>query len=133
MKRSINKAVAAVLDELRELSKPISTNREIAQVGSISDNSDDSIGKIIADPMAKEGKQGVVTVAGDMSLEPDVVESMQFDRSTSVKAETARYIALSRSATIAYSAVRGTPATCMHPAAMARRAALIDLQLAAAA
>ncbi|NIE82387.1 MULTISPECIES: chaperonin GroEL [unclassified Burkholderia] len=82
LKRGIDKAVAAVLDELRKLSKPISTNREIAQVGSISANSDESIGKIIADAMEKVGKEGVITVEDGKSLENelDVVEGMQFDR-----------------------------------------------------
>ncbi|KVT66483.1 molecular chaperone GroEL [Burkholderia ubonensis] len=82
LKRGIDKAVAAVLDELRKLSKPISTNREIAQVGSISANSDETIGKIIADAMEKVGKEGVVTVEDGKSLENelDVVEGMQFDR-----------------------------------------------------
>ncbi|KVV49481.1 molecular chaperone GroEL [Burkholderia ubonensis] len=82
LKRGIDKAVAAVLDELRKLSKPISTNREIAQVGSISANSDDTIGKIIADAMEKVGKEGVITVEDGKSLENelDVVEGMQFDR-----------------------------------------------------
>ncbi|MET3823642.1 chaperonin GroEL [Burkholderia sp. PvR073] len=82
LKRGIDKAVAAVLDELRKLSKPISTNREIAQVGSISANSDDAIGKIIADAMEKVGKEGVITVEDGKSLENelDVVEGMQFDR-----------------------------------------------------
>ncbi|MEX3896687.1 chaperonin GroEL [Paraburkholderia sp. JPY432] len=82
LKRGIDKAVAAVLDELRNLSKPISTNREIAQVGSISANSDEAIGKIIADAMEKVGKEGVITVEDGKSLdnELDVVEGMQFDR-----------------------------------------------------
>ena len=82
LKRGIDKAVAAVLDELRKLSKPISTNREIAQVGSISANSDEAIGKIIADAMEKVGKEGVITVEDGKSLENelDVVEGMQFDR-----------------------------------------------------
>ncbi|KVX96671.1 chaperonin GroEL [Burkholderia ubonensis] len=82
LKRGIDKAVAAVLDELRKLSKPISTNREIAQVGSISANSDETIGKIIADAMEKVGKEGVTTVEDGKSLENelDVVEGMQFDR-----------------------------------------------------
>ena len=82
LKRGIDKAVAAVLDELRKLSKPISTNKEIAQVGSISANSDESIGKIIADAMEKVGKEGVITVEDGKSLdnELDVVEGMQFDR-----------------------------------------------------
>ena len=82
LKRGIDKAVAAVLDELRNLSKPISTSREIAQVGSISANSDEAIGKIIADAMEKVGKEGVITVEDGKSLdnELDVVEGMQFDR-----------------------------------------------------
>ncbi|PYE14884.1 chaperonin GroEL [Paraburkholderia silvatlantica] len=82
LKRGIDKAVAAVLDELHKLSKPISTNREIAQVGSISANSDEAIGKIIAEAMEKVGKEGVITVEDGKSLENelDVVEGMQFDR-----------------------------------------------------
>ncbi len=82
LKRGIDKAVTAVLDELRNQSKPISTNREIAQVGSISANSDEAIGKIIADAMEKVGKEGVITVEDGKSLdnELDVVEGMQFDR-----------------------------------------------------
>ncbi|AJP58107.1 chaperonin GroL [Pandoraea vervacti] len=82
LKRGIDKAVAAVLEELRKLSKPISTNKEIAQVGSISANSDEAIGKIIADAMEKVGKEGVITVEDGKSLENelDVVEGMQFDR-----------------------------------------------------
>jgi len=82
LKRGIDKAVSAVLDELRKQSKKISTNREIAQVGSISANSDEAIGKIIADAMEKVGKEGVITVEDGKSLENelDVVEGMQFDR-----------------------------------------------------
>ncbi|BFG80680.1 chaperonin GroEL [Paraburkholderia terrae] len=82
LKRGIDKAVTAVLGELRKLSKPISTNREIAQVGAISANSDEAIGKIIADAMEKVGKEGVITVEDGKSLENelDVVEGMQFDR-----------------------------------------------------
>ncbi len=82
LKRGIDKAVGAVLDQLRTLSKPISTNKEIAQVGSISANSDEAIGKIIADAMEKVGKEGVITVEDGKSLdnELDVVEGMQFDR-----------------------------------------------------
>ncbi|MEF3066252.1 chaperonin GroEL [Pandoraea apista] len=82
LKRGIDKAVATVLDELRQLSKPISTNKEIAQVGSISANSDEAIGRIIADAMERVGKEGVITVEDGKSLdnELDVVEGMQFDR-----------------------------------------------------
>ncbi|MBR8315257.1 chaperonin GroEL [Burkholderia dolosa] len=82
LKRGIDKAVSAVLDELRKLSRPISTNKEIAQVGSISANSDDAIGKIIADAMERVGKEGVITVEDGKSLENEleVVEGMQFDR-----------------------------------------------------
>ncbi|AZQ53047.1 chaperonin GroEL [Burkholderia cenocepacia] len=82
LKRGIDKAVGAVLDELRKLSRPISTHKEIAQVGAISANSDEAIGKIIADAMEKVGKDGVITVEDGKSLdnELDVVEGMQFDR-----------------------------------------------------
>nr|Q9WWL4.1 RecName: Full=Chaperonin GroEL; AltName: Full=60 kDa chaperonin; AltName: Full=Chaperonin-60; Short=Cpn60 [Methylovorus sp. SS1]AAD34149.1 chaperonin GroEL [Methylovorus sp. SS1] len=82
LKRGIDKAVATVVDELHKLSKPITTNKEIAQVGSISANSDHPIGKIIADAMDKVGKEGVITVEDGKSLdnELDVVEGMQFDR-----------------------------------------------------
>ncbi|HDR9008585.1 TPA: chaperonin GroEL [Burkholderia vietnamiensis] len=82
LKRGIDKAVGAVLDELRTLSRPISTHKEIAQVGAISANADDAIGKIIADAMEKVGKEGVITVEDGKSLdnELDVVEGMQFDR-----------------------------------------------------
>ncbi|WP_153163177.1 chaperonin GroEL [Zoogloea sp. 1C4] len=82
LKRGIDKAVVATLEELRKLSKPCSTNKEIAQVGSISANSDSSIGDIIANAMEKVGKEGVITVEDGKSLqnELDVVEGMQFDR-----------------------------------------------------
>ena len=82
LKRGIDKAVAAAVAELAKLSKPCTTTKEIAQVGSISANSDHSIGKIIADAMDKVGKEGVITVEDGKSLdnELDVVEGMQFDR-----------------------------------------------------
>ncbi|MBU9582775.1 chaperonin GroEL [Burkholderia multivorans] len=82
LKRGIDKAVGAVLDELRKLSRPIATNKEIAQVGAISANSDEAIGKIIADAMERVGKEGVITVEDGKSLENEleVVEGMQFDR-----------------------------------------------------
>jgi len=82
LKRGIDKAVIAVTDELKKLSKPTTTSKEIAQVGSISANGDDSIGKIIADAMDKVGKEGVITVEDGKSLqnELEVVEGMQFDR-----------------------------------------------------
>lgn len=82
LKRGIDKAVAAAVAELHKLSKPCTTTKEIAQVGSISANSDHSIGKIIADAMEKVGKEGVITVEDGKSLdnELDVVEGMQFDR-----------------------------------------------------
>ncbi len=82
LKRGIDKAVIATIDELKKLSKPCSTNKEIAQVGSISANSDYSIGEIIANAMDKVGKEGVITVEDGKSLqnELDVVEGMQFDR-----------------------------------------------------
>ncbi len=82
LKRGIDKAVTAAISELRELSKPCSTTKAIAQVGSISANSDESIGNIIAEAMEKVGKEGVITVEDGKSLdnELDVVEGMQFDR-----------------------------------------------------
>ena len=82
LKRGIDKAVIAVVDELKKISKPCSSSKEIAQVGSISANSDADIGKIIADAMDKVGKEGVITVEDGKSLqnELDLVEGMQFDR-----------------------------------------------------
>ncbi len=82
LKRGIDKAVVATVDELKRLSKPCSTSKEIAQVGSISANSDADIGEIIARAMDKVGKEGVITVEDGKSLnnELDVVEGMQFDR-----------------------------------------------------
>ncbi len=82
LKRGIDKAVLAVTEELKKLSKPCSTSKEIAQVGSISANSDADIGEIIANAMEKVGKEGVITVEDGKSLqnELDVVEGMQFDR-----------------------------------------------------
>jgi chaperonin GroEL len=82
MKRGIDKAVFAAIEELRKISKPCTTNKEIAQVGSISANSDSSIGDRIAEAMDKVGKEGVITVEDGKSLqdELDVVEGMQFDR-----------------------------------------------------
>src|ERR671913_590193 len=82
LKRGIDKAVIAVTEELKKVSKPCSSSKEIAQVGSISANSDADIGKIIADAMDKVGKEGVITVEDGKSLENelDVVEGMQFDR-----------------------------------------------------
>jgi len=82
LKRGIDKAVAELVEQLKKQSKPTTTSKEIAQVGSISANSDESIGKIIADAMDKVGKEGVITVEDGKSLnnELDVVEGMQFDR-----------------------------------------------------
>ncbi|GIX26188.1 MAG: 60 kDa chaperonin 1 [Burkholderiales bacterium] len=82
LKRGIDKAVDKVVEELKKLSKPCTTSKEIAQVGSISANADQSIGKIIADAMDKVGKEGVITVEDGKSLENEleVVEGMQFDR-----------------------------------------------------
>ena len=82
LKRGIDKAVLAIVAELKKASKATTTNKEISQVGSISANSDESIGKIIADAMEKVGKEGVITVEDGKSLENelDVVEGMQFDR-----------------------------------------------------
>jgi chaperonin GroEL len=82
LKRGIDKAVEAVTEELKSLSKPCTENKAIAQVGTISANSDESIGEIIAQAMEKVGKEGVITVEEGKSLhnELDVVEGMQFDR-----------------------------------------------------
>jgi chaperonin GroEL len=82
LKRGIDQAVIATVDELRKLSKPCTTNKEIAQVGAISANADEAIGKIIADAMDKVGKEGVITVEDGKGLENELefVEGMQFDR-----------------------------------------------------
>ena len=82
LKRGIDKAVIAVVDELKKISKPCSTSKEIAQVGAISANADESIGKTIAEAMDKVGKEGVITVEDGKGLENelDLVEGMQFDR-----------------------------------------------------
>ena len=82
LKRGIDKAVEAAIADLKSQSKPCTTSKEIAQVGSISANSDASVGQIIADAMDKVGKEGVITVEDGSGLqnELDVVEGMQFDR-----------------------------------------------------
>lgn len=82
LKRGIDKAVSALVTEIKTLSRPTTTNKEIAQVGSISANSDTAIGDIIAKAMDKVGKEGVITVEDGKSLdnELDIVEGMQFDR-----------------------------------------------------
>ena len=82
LKRGIDKAVAALVGELKNIAKPCDTSKEIAQVGSISANSDEQVGAIIAEAMEKVGKEGVITVEDGKSLENelDVVEGMQFDR-----------------------------------------------------
>ena len=82
LKRGIDRAVETLIAELKKASKPTTTSKEIAQVGSISANSDATIGDIIANAMDKVGKEGVITVEDGKSLqnELDVVEGMQFDR-----------------------------------------------------
>jgi chaperonin GroEL len=82
LKRGIDKAVVAAVEGLKSISKPCSDNKEISQVGTISANADESIGKIIAEAMEKVGKEGVITVEEGKSLdnELEVVEGMQFDR-----------------------------------------------------
>ncbi|MEK7322756.1 MAG: chaperonin GroEL [Pseudomonadota bacterium] len=82
LKRGIDKAVTAAVEELKKMSKPCTDSKAIAQVGTISANSDVAIGKIIADAMDKVGKEGVITVEEGSGLdnELDVVEGMQFDR-----------------------------------------------------
>jgi len=82
LKRGIDKGVAAVVEELKKMSKPTKEQKEIAQVGTISANNDSTIGGIIAEAMEKVGKEGVITVEEAKSLETtlEVVEGMQFDR-----------------------------------------------------
>ena len=82
LKRGVDKAVTAAVAELKRLSKPCQDHKSIAQVGTISANSDESIGDIIAEAMAKVGKEGVITVEDGSGLENilEVVEGMQFDR-----------------------------------------------------
>jgi chaperonin GroEL len=82
IKRGIDKGVTAVVEELKKLSKPCKDSKAIAQVGTISANADESIGKTIAEAMEKVGKEGVITVeeGSGLSNELEVVEGMQFDR-----------------------------------------------------
>lgn len=82
LKRGIDKAVEAVIAELKRIAKPIKDQKEVAQVGTISANNDHEIGKLIAEAMEKVGKEGVITVEEAKSAETtlDVVEGMQFDR-----------------------------------------------------
>jgi chaperonin GroEL len=82
LKRGIEKAVDVIIAELKKLSKPVQDKKEIAQVGTISANSDPSVGELIAEAMDKVGKDGVITVeeAKSMATTLDVVEGMQFDR-----------------------------------------------------
>lgn len=82
LKRGIDKAVAAIIEELRKISRPCRSNKEIAQVGAISANSDTAVGDIIALAMEKVGKEGAITIEDGKSLqnELEMVEGMQFDR-----------------------------------------------------
>ncbi len=82
LKRGIDKATIAAVEQLKKMSKPCTDDKAIAQVGTISANADEAIGRIIADAMAKVGKEGVITVEEGSGLdnELDVVEGMQFDR-----------------------------------------------------
>jgi len=82
LKRGIDRAVVTLVEQLKKQSKPTTTSKEIAQVGTISANSDDDVGQIIASAMDKVGKEGVITVEDGKSLnnELEVVEGMQFDR-----------------------------------------------------
>ena len=82
LKRGIDKAVAATVEELKRVSRPCASNNEIAQVGAISANNDRSVGEIIAQAMDKVGKEGVITVedGSGLSNELEIVEGMQFDR-----------------------------------------------------
>ena len=82
LKRGIDKAVVAAVEEIKKMAKPCEDSKAIAQVGTISANSDESVGQIIAEAMEKVGKEGVITVEEGSGLENelDVVEGMQFDR-----------------------------------------------------
>jgi chaperonin GroEL len=82
LKRGIDKAVAATVEQLRKISRPCATNKEISQVGAISANADTAVGDIIAQAMEKVGNEGVITIEDGKSLqnELEVVEGMQFDR-----------------------------------------------------
>ncbi len=82
IKRGIDKAVKAVVEQLKKDSRPVSGKKEIAQVGTISANSDEEIGNLIAEAMEKVGKDGVITIEENKGIETmmDVVEGMQFDR-----------------------------------------------------
>jgi chaperonin GroEL len=82
LKRGIDQAVAATIEQLHKISKPCTTNKEISQVGAISANADTAVGEIIAQAMEKVGKEGVITIEDGKSLqnELEVVEGMQFDR-----------------------------------------------------
>ena len=82
IKRGIDRAVEVVVDELKKLSRPCQTKKEISQIGTISANNDPAIGELIAEAMEKVGKDGVITVeeAKSMTTSLDVVEGMQFDR-----------------------------------------------------
>jgi chaperonin GroEL len=82
IKRGVDAAVASIVDELKKMSKPTRDSNEIAQVGTISANSDETIGKMLAEAMEKVGKEGVITVEEAKSMDSvlEVVEGMQFDR-----------------------------------------------------
>jgi len=82
LKRGVDKAVGAITDELKKVSKPTRNSEEIAQVGTVSANGDETIGKMLAQAMEKVGKEGVITVEEAKSMDSvlEVVEGMQFDR-----------------------------------------------------
>src|SRR5579871_3869268 len=82
LKRGIDTAVAATVEELKKISKPCTTSKEIAQVGAVSANADAEVGELIAEAMEKIGKEGAITLEDGKSLhnELEVVEGMQFDR-----------------------------------------------------
>src|SRR5207247_8661542 len=82
LKRGIDKAVTAVVEELKKISRPCNSSKEVAQIGSISANLDSEVGKIIADAMEKDGKEGVINVEDGKWLQNEVelVEGVHFDR-----------------------------------------------------
>jgi chaperonin GroEL len=122
LKRGIDKAVIAVVEELKKISKPCTTSKEISQVA-ISANADEAIGKTIAEAMDKVSKEGVITVEDGKGLENrlDLVEGMQFDRATSRRTSSTTPTSKSRCSKIRTSCC--TTRRSEHPGPAARNEA----------